>query len=220
MIAASAGGRIRMDRISGAVTAKTGGGDIHFGRVDGSVKRLTAGGAMRAGSLGGEAAAPVHASTAPGHIRVSKAASYVDARTAGGLIEVWTAGGPVRAESSSGSIAGAIKPRSGQGALRASTAFGNAFAELPACARLEDSFLHTGFGDIVVLLPSNLAVTIRARNESIGAGRIVSEVPGIRVAGMPLAGSRPAVAQGSLNEGGPLLKLAASGGVIYLRRQK
>jgi DUF4097 and DUF4098 domain-containing protein YvlB len=247
VMAASAGGRIQMDRISGAVTARTGGGEIRFGRLGGTVKCLSAGSTIRADSLGGEAwlenvggeiylghaQAPVHASTAGGNIRISKAAALVDARTTAGVIEVWTAGGPVRAESSGGSIAvasargvrcetaaGAIKLRSVEGAWRASTAFGNVFADLPCGARLEDSFLNTGPGDIVVLLPSNLTVTIRAQNESTGAGRIVSVFPEIRVVGMPLAGSRPALAQGSLKGGGPLLRLAASGGVIYLRRQK
>jgi len=245
--AESAGGRIRMDRVWGAVTARTGGGEINFGRVGGTVKCLTAGGAIRASSLGGEAwletgggeiqlgeaAAPVHASTAGGNIRVAKAASYVDARTAGGLIEVYSAGGVVRAESSGGSIAvasapgvrcettaGAIRLRAVRGALRASTAVGNVSAELPPGAKLEDSFLSTGAGDIVVFLPSNLAVTIRAQNESIGVGRIVSEFPEIRVTESPLERSRPAVAQGSLNGGGPLLRLATSSGAIYLRRQK
>jgi DUF4097 and DUF4098 domain-containing protein YvlB len=247
VVAESAGGRIQMDRISGAVTARTGGGEIRFGRVVGPVKCLSAGGAIRADNLGaeawletaggeiylGEAQAPIHASTAGGNIRVSKAASYVDARTAGGLIEVFAAGGPVRAQSSGGSIAvasargvrcetaaGAIKLRFVQGALHASTAVGNVFAELPSGARLEDSFLNTGSGDIVVLIPSNLAVTIRAQNESIGAGRIVSEFPEIRAVETPLSRARPSMAQGSLNGGGPLLRLATSGGMIYLRRQK
>jgi hypothetical protein len=34
-----------------------------------------------------------------------------------------------------------------------------------------------------------------------------------------LTNARLAVAHGSLNGGGPLLRLATSGGVIYLRRQ-
>jgi hypothetical protein len=37
-------------------------------------------------------------------------------------------------------------------------------------ARLGDSFLNAGSGDITALLPSNLSVTIRAQNESISAG--------------------------------------------------
>ncbi|MCE5309799.1 MAG: hypothetical protein LLG20_19365 [Acidobacteriales bacterium] len=247
VVAESAGGRIQMDRVGGPITARTGGGDIRFGRVGASVRCLTAGGAVRADHLGGEswletaggeiylgeAMAPVHVSTAGGNIRVSKAASYVDARTAGGLIEVFAAGGPVSAESSGGSItvnsargvrcetaAGAISMRSVQGALRASTGLGSVFAQLPPGARLEDSFLNTGSGDIVVVLPSNLAVTIRARSELIGAGKIVSDFPEIRVDEAILTNARSAVAQGSLNGGGPLLRLATSGGVIYLRRQK
>ena len=104
--------------------------------------------------------------------------------------------------------------------MRASAAFGNVFAGLPSGARLEDSFLNAGSGDIVALPPSNLAVTIRVQNESTGAGRIVSGFHEIRVAGMPLAGSRPSGAQGSLNGGGPLFRLAVSGGVVYLRRHR
>jgi hypothetical protein len=167
----------------------------------------------------------VHASTGGGSIRVNRAAAGVMAQTAGGTIQIWDAGGPVTAETSGGAIAvgsargvrcesaaGSITLQKVQGALRASTAMGSVYAEVVRGARLEDSFLTSGRGDVTVFLPSNLAVTIRAENESGGNSRIVSDFPDIRI--------RQALAEGALNGGGPLLRVATSGGTIYLRRQK
>jgi hypothetical protein len=72
-------------------------------------------------------------------------------------------------------------------------------------------------GDIIVLIPSNLAVSIAARNDS-GPVRIVSDFPQIRV--RPAALIRPPLtAEGSINGGGPMLYINAAGGVIYLRKK-
>jgi hypothetical protein len=96
---------------------------------------------------------------------------------------------------------------------------GNILAELLAGTRIQDSSLVAGAGDITVLIPSKLAVTVVATNEFGGAMRIVApEFPEIRV--NPAALIRPpAPAQGAINGGGPVLRLN-SGGVIYLRRIK
>jgi hypothetical protein len=171
----------------------------------------------------------VLASTAGGGVRVGQAAGNVTARTAGGRIEVDRAGGWVIAENTAGPIqvgaargvrceaaSGAIRLRSVSGALQASTAMGNILAEIANGTRIENSFLNTGNGDITVFLPSNLAATIQALNESgTMPRRIVSEFPEIHVKTLRL---RPSFAEGALNGGGPLLRLSATGGAIYLRR--
>ena len=237
------GGRIQMDRLGGAATARTGGGEVILGRVRGAVRCLSGGGSIRVDSVGGEAwfetaggeiwareaLGPVRASTNGGNIHIGRAESTVSAHTNGGLIDVQQAGGTVTAETAGGSIqvgaargvrcesaAGAIKLRNVTGMLRASTAIGNILAELLSTSPLEESFLTTGGGDIIVYIPSNLAVTIRAQNESGVSGRIVSDFPEIRM----FAERRPVVAEGALNGGGPLLRLSVANGTIYLRRQK
>jgi Putative adhesin len=241
------GGRIRMDDIGRSVTVRTGGGEIRLGRVGGSLRCFSGGGTIHAERIGGEAffetaggeiyigvaGGPVHALTAGGNIRVQRAAASVTAHTSGGLIDVIQAEGPVKADSASGCIrvasakgvrlesaGGTIQLRGVSGALRAATASGNILAEIPLNARIEDSNLTTGHGDVTVFIPSNLAVTVQAHNESKGRlGRIVSEFPEIQVRLERFREARPAIAEGALNGGGPRLQISATGGTIYLRRQ-
>jgi hypothetical protein len=103
--------------------------------------------------------------------------------------------------------------------LNASTAMGSILAELLSGTRIEDSVLSTNAGDITVLLSSNIPITVQASNQTAGNGRrIVSDFPEIRIrnAGATI----PLIAEGALNGGGPVLRIFASGGTIYLRRQK
>ncbi|MGH9631347.1 MAG: hypothetical protein ACRD7E_23840, partial [Bryobacteraceae bacterium] len=240
------GGTIQMDRIGGDVTARTGGGDIELGRIDGSARCLSAGGSIRVASVGGalrletgggdiqvrETGGEVRASTAGGNIRVDRAAAAVFAHTAGGRIDVQEAGGLVTAGNSGGSIrvgaangvqcesaGGLIRLRGTSGAMRAFTDAGSILAELASQVPIEDSILSTGGGDITVLIPSNIALTVMALNDSIRSGRIVSEFGEIPVRQVNLPNRRGTLAEGSLNGGGPMLRISASGGTIHLRRQ-
>ncbi|MCC6389712.1 MAG: hypothetical protein IT167_03835 [Bryobacterales bacterium] len=240
-------GSIVVDRIQSSVTAQTGGGEIRLGRIRGAIRCLSGGGGISVDSAGDqavletaggeifirEASGPVFAATGGGNIEIQRAVSLVNARTNGGLVSVNQALGMVRANTSGGAIrigvakgvqcesaAGAIELQSVSGALRASTLMGSILANIQD-GRFEDSFLNTNAGDITVFLPSNLAVTVQADNEMSGAiGRILSEFPEIRVYRGIWSGGRPIQAQGTLNGGGPVLKLAAAGGIISLKRQK
>jgi hypothetical protein len=80
--------------------------------------------------------------------------------------------------------------------------------------------LSTNAGDITVLIPSNVALTIQATNETGGSGRIISDFAQVPVKTGGQSGMGPAVAEGALNGGGPLLRVNATGGTIYLRREK
>ncbi len=84
---------------------------------------------------------------------------------------------------------------------------------------MADSILSTNAGDITVLIPSNLALTVQATNESGGSGRIISDFPQFRPQAGGLPGA-PLVAEGALNGGGPLLRVNVMGGTIYLHRSK
>lgn len=239
------GGSVLIDRIGGDLTVRTGGGEVRLGKIGRTVRCSSGGGSIVADSVGGEAGlstgggeiqirearGPVRANTGGGNIRVDRAGGPVTASTGGGLIDVGQADGPVAAETGSGSIkvgaakgvrcesgAGAIQLLGVYGRLRAATGMGSILAELAAGKLLEDSVLSTASGDITVFIPSNLAVTIQALTDSPGFRKFISDFPEIRLE----AGSRGgrAEAQGSLNGGGPLLKLTVSEGTIYLRRQK
>jgi hypothetical protein len=239
----SGGGGIRLDQIGGPVQAKTLGGEIILGTIAGFVSCVSAGGPIRATKIGGgaqfetgggdivvdEVGGSVSASTAGGGIHIHDAGGDVNVNTAGGGIEIGRARGMVVAENRGGPIqvgsAAGVRCQSGggmirltnvSGALRASTEVGSVFAALLAGAMMADSSLTTGSGDITVLLPSNLGITIQAQNEAAyNLRRIVSDFPAVRIR---RRGSS-IVAEGAINGGGPLLRLSSTGGVIYIRRQ-
>jgi hypothetical protein len=138
----------------------------------------------------------------------------VTAESSGGAIQVNSANG-VRCESAGG----AIRLRNVAGAVHAFANSGSIMAELVSGRSMSDSILSANAGDITVLIPSNLALTVEASNESGGAGRINSDFPQVR----PQAGGVPGgplMAQGALNGGGPLLRVNVVDGTIYLRRAK
>ena len=240
-------GMIQMDRIGADVSAKTGGGGIHLGKIGGAIHCFSGGGSIQVDSAGRESwletaggeisvresAGPVHTSTAGGNIQVVRAGSTVSARTSGGRIEVMEARGIVLADNSGGSIqvgssagvrvasaGGSIRLKGSSGSLRAVTDVGSILAEFMNGARLQDSTLSTGNGDITVYIPSNLPLTVRALNESGAKGRIISEFSEIMVRQAAEAAQEGALAEGALNGGGPVLRLTSTGGTIYLKRQR
>lgn len=239
------GGQVQIDRVQEGAVVRSGGGNIRIGRVQGPVKCYSRGGNMQVQSVGGESwfeteggeisvgevLGPLHVSTGAGNIKIGRSA-MVFARTAGGVIEIDHATGLVSAQNSGGAIqvnaangvrcesdSGAIRLRNVDGPLRAATAAGNIVAELLAGHSIQDSLLSTNSGDITVFIPSNVAMTVVARNESAGAARIVSDFPQIRVR-QNNAIITPLIAEGVINGGGPVLRLLVRDGTIYLKREK
>jgi DUF4097 and DUF4098 domain-containing protein YvlB len=238
---ATAGGAIDVDRVGGSVTVRTGGGAVHLDKIGGAVECFTGGGTITAGLLGGEATLStgggeivvreargmVHARALGGNIRIERADQGVHAAAMRGLVDVVQSGGPVRVETGTGSIrvrasydvhceseTGTIQLQATSGGLRATTRTGSILADLSGVKSIESSTLVTSSGDITVLIPSNLAVTVEAINSTSGAQRVVSDFGAVhpRPAGSPT--------EVAVNGGGPLLRLTTAGGTIYLRRQK
>jgi DUF4097 and DUF4098 domain-containing protein YvlB len=242
--AGTAGGNIKADRIGGNLTARTAGGDVILGTVQGNAHCATAGGKITANLVGGEAVFEtgggdisaqevgglVRASTMAGSIRIRRAGSAVIASTGGGPIDVGQAhgivtatnsGGPVQVGSAEGvrceTAAGGVHLDKISGSVRVTTAVGSIIASLLAGKSLADSFLSTGSGDITVIIPSNVGVTIRAQNElSDSIRRIVSDFPGIRVR----LQDGQVVAEGPVNGGGPILRISGTGGTIFIKKQQ
>ena len=240
---ASRSGEVTVDRIGGPCTVTTGGGDVRVGEVRGNLRCLTGGGKITLQTAHGEAvletyggdivvgevAGGVRAQTAAGNIRVHAAGGSVTAITGGGEVAIEKAGGTVTVRNLAGpvqlgaarggfecqSASGGIRLSSVTGTMRVSTSLGSIVADLTG-AHLADSFLATTGGDITVLIPSNLGVTIHAENRMADTlRRIVSEFPAIPVSRV---GSR-VVAQGAVNGGGPLLRISGAGGTIFIRRR-
>jgi hypothetical protein len=242
--AVTGSGSIRGDRIHGSVNAKSGGGEIRFGTVDGSVECFTGAGSITIDSAGGrvdcttgggqtnvrQAGGAVVLHAEGGDISVQRAAGSVDARASSGLIEVGQAGGNVIAITRGGSIqvgpAHGVRAESGQGKIHVygvsgplslSAAMGNILAELMAGAQIQESSFLSRAGDITVSMPSNLAVSVMATQDSGGNPRIQSDFSELRANAIGWQ-RPPVVVQGAINGGGPVFHLSAP--VIYLRKIK
>ncbi len=243
-------GQIHCDRIRGFVEANTGGGEIHIGKIGGAVRCVSAAGSIFVDSAGGEAkcqtaggeiqvregAGPMSLSTEGGNIQVDRAGSTVEAHTGQGVIEISQAAGMVLADTRGGSIqvgsahgakcqsaAGTIRVKTMSGPLNLQTAMGSILAELLSGARIEDASLIAGSGDITVLIPSNLALSLVARNDTGGNPRIVSDFSELRPKAFPKAFPMPRpqlVYEGSINGGGPLMTINTGSGIIYVRKLK
>jgi hypothetical protein len=245
----TAGGSIQMDRIGKAVRAATAGGPIQLGTIGGPVHCETAGGSILLGSVKGDAVLTtsggniqaeqvdgrLRAETAGGSITVRRVSHSVTAETAGGSIHLGQIGGAVSAETAGGSITiesasggvraenanGSIKLIDVTGPVRAATAAGNILAQWMASGQAAESLLETSMGNIVVLIPDSLRLTIRADVEVASSlNRIQCDFPGVLVRMDDQGpGPRAVVAEGALNGGGPVLRIRNTTGTIQIKRR-
>ncbi len=243
LMAYTQAGDIEGDSIGGNVGAYTGGGHIQFGQVAGRLNCSTGAGSITvAGAAevncqtsGGEivvkrSRGPVSLSSGGGNIQVEQADQNVDAHSMKGEIVVGRAGGVVTATTGAGAIrigpaagvratsaSGPVYLTAAAGAISVSTALGSILAALASGARFQNSSLVAASGDITVMIPSSIALSIMATNERGGVPHIDSEFSEIRVPQVNFV--RPALAEGKINGGGPTLVLSGSD-MIYLRRSK
>jgi DUF4097 and DUF4098 domain-containing protein YvlB len=209
---ATAGGRIAVGSAGGDVEARTSGGDIMIGRASGKIKAETSGGNISIEEARGD----VDAATSGGGIRVGSAGGRINAATAGGSIRVASAGG-----SHCETAAGSIHLEAAGGPVRAVTSAGSIQADLSrAAADLHDSDLQTWQGDVTVVLPETLPVTIRALVDNPLGRSIRSEFP-LHVAHESEGAGRPMeVAEGRVGGGGSVLTIRTLGGTITILKAR
>lgn len=198
-------GPIAVSSVRGSAILTTNGGDILAHEAGGMVRAETRGGGVHIGTAGG----PVSAVSGGGEIVVEKAGGVVTLRNMAGPVQVGSAGG-VRCEAS-----GAIRVAQIAGPMRVATSMGSILANLIG-SHLADSYLATGNGDITVLIPSNVGVTIRAEN---GLADTLKRITSDFAAVQPRRQGTRVVASGAINGGGPLLQISGSGGTIFIKRQ-
>jgi DUF4097 and DUF4098 domain-containing protein YvlB len=172
---------------------ETGGGNIHVERCAGRVKASTGGGSIDLGDIGGAA----------------------EMETGGGSIHLASAKGPVHAETGGGSIM-----LNGMPSARAETGGGAIVAKFVASnGERHDSQLETSAGDITVYLAPNVNISVRASIEVANGHNIRSDFPDIRVSSEGGDyGPKTVTAEGSLNGGGPVLKIRTTTGDICFHR--
>lgn len=196
----TAGGSIRVDDLEGAVKGSTSGGSLHFGRIHGPVWGRTSGGSITlAGGVG-----DADVETSGGSIEIGEVDGRVRAETSGGSIHIDRARGSVHAETSGGGI----RVDEVMGAIEASTSGGTVTAFIsrqPAA----DCGLSTSGGGVDVRLAPGLAVDVDA---AASGGRVRSDFAlGDEV-------KTRSTLQGTLNGGGPQLRLRSSGGSVSISR--
>jgi DUF4097 and DUF4098 domain-containing protein YvlB len=245
--AQSGGGGIRLDDIGGTINAETGGGSIEVGNAASDVSLHTGGGSIKVNSAKGKIEAESGGGsvtivsglqgavleTGGGSIQVERCAGRVKASTGGGSIDLGDIGGSAEMETGGGSIRlssakGPVRAETGGGSIelngvpsaRAETGAGGIVAKFVASNdERHDSELETSAGDITVYLAPNVNISVRASIEVANGHNIRSDFPEIRVTteGGDY-GPKTVTAEGSLNGGGPVLKVRTTTGDICIRR--
>ena len=246
--AESGGGMMHLDDIGGAINAETGGGSIDVGNVGSDLTVRTGGGPIHIGSAKGKVVAEsgggnlvlvsgagaASLQTGGGSIHVDKCTGEVKAETGGGSIDLGEIGGSVSMETGGGTLkvssaTGPIKGETGSGDIQlwgvpsahVETGSGAITAKFIRGGNgTSNSELETGVGDITVYLVSNVNLTIRASIEAANGQQIISDFPEIKISseGGEKWGPKLVAAEGSLNGGGPVLKVRTTMGNIYFRR--
>lgn len=245
--AQSGGGSIHLDDIGGAINAETGGGSIDIGNVGGELNLHTGGGSIAIRSAKGKIKAETGGGsvvvtsglqgavleTGGGSIKVDKCSGRVKVTTGGGSIdlgdilgpaELETGGGNIRLSSANGPVraetAGGTIELNGVSSARAETGAGGIIAKFTSATKdRTDSVLETSAGDITIYLASDLPITIRASIDVANGHSIRSDFPEIHISSEGGDyGPKTYSAEGSLNGGGPALKVRTTTGDIVFRR--
>ncbi|MGH9521461.1 MAG: hypothetical protein ACRD3E_02885 [Terriglobales bacterium] len=244
--AESGGGSVKLTDISGPVTAETGGGSVEVNNVTGELNLQTGGGSIKvnsakgklnAGTGGGsitigDAQQAVTVQTGGGSIQVQNCGGEVRASTGGGSIDVGDVGGAAEVETGGGSI----KLASAKGWVTASTGGGSIqLWKLSSGARAESgagsitaeflgvqkaSTLETSVGDVIVYLSPNAKLTVNASVEMANGHHIIAkDFPDLKITSEGGEwGPRSYTATGTINGGGPVLRVRTTTGNIEFRK--
>ena len=204
------GGSIHIGSVGGALQARSGGGHIEVESGRGSMELNTGGGSIRVGTCGGD----LRAETGGDNIIIGDVAGRADLQTGGGSIRLGSATGPVRAETGGGSLELRGLGRS----VEAETGAGSIMAEFTGRAMTESS-LETAAGDIKVYLPTDAKVNVSASIDMADGHEIRTEFSGLRVVNEGGDyGPKESWCKGSLNGGGPALRVhTTTGNIDFLR---
>jgi DUF4097 and DUF4098 domain-containing protein YvlB len=245
--AESGGGSMKLDDIGGGVNAETGGGSIDVGTVNGDLGLRSGGGSIEVRQANGKVVAETGGGsveiqscaqgavveTGGSSITVSHCNGRVKASTGGGSVDLSDIGGPAEIETGGGSIRlnsakGHVHAETGGGGIElygvpsatAETGAGGITVKLVNTgAGRNDSDLETGAGDITVYIASDVAINVRASVDMGTGHRITSDFSDIHIASEgDKWGPKTLTAEGSLNGGGPMLKVHTASGDICIKR--
>ena len=217
----TSGDSIKLEGCEADVDVKTSGGSIAIGNVGGELKAHTSGGSLRFGEIKG----PVWGRASGGSIKLKKCEGDVDIETSGGGIEVGNVDGQVTAKTSGGSIhigraTGRVRARASGGGITVEEVMGQVIAttsggSVKAYISRQpegDCTLETSGASLTVSLASDVAFDVDAKTS---CGHVSTDFPVVMVVRGTRSKNR---LQGTINGGGPQLKLRTVGGNIRLRK--
>lgn len=202
--AKTAGNRLRLENITGRINGKTSGGNIDLTAFNGDVGLKTSGGNIMLDTGTGD----VNAKTSGGNLQFANITGVVNGRTSGGNITLHRSKGGVDVKTAGGSI-----EVENDGPVLAKTTGGSIRCQLQKPSTRQTLLLDLeaiGGGMNISLIP-DITATVEAK---VLGGAVTTELP-VTVEGGPV---KPNELQGTINGGGPLLKLRSVGGGITLRK--
>ena len=187
------GGKVYIGTVKGS-TISTGAGSIEVRKCDGDLRATTDGGNLSFGDVSGA----VRAITGGGSVRLASANGRVQVSTGGGSVELNNLGQGAQVETGAGPITVGFVTNHGT---------------------FTESSLHTAAGDVSVCLPSNMPVTVHAASDMTNGKGIFSDFPELKISTSGNEfGPKAMSAEGTLNGGGPLLRVRTTIGQINFKR--
>ena len=196
---------LRFQDITGRIDGVTSGGNIDLKAFNGDIGLQTSGGNITLAAGTGD----VKAKTSGGYVQAVQVTGAVNGQTSGGNVtlreckggaDLKTAGGSIEVEND-----GPVLAKTSGGSIRCQLQKASTSANL-----LLD--LETMGGSINVSLVPDIAATVEAK---VLGGSVTTEFPVTVEASGTV---KPDQLQGTINGGGPLLKLRSLGGNIVLRK--
>ena len=196
-------GGISVADLTGDVRVRTSGGSLCFRSIMGAVFGHTSGGSIEAVNVAGD----VQVRTWGGNIRFGAIQGFILGRTSGGSIKAVDCNGGTDVRTSGGGIwLGGISKN-----VNARTSGGSIQAVMKTQPQSACS-LRTSGGRITLTLIPDIAVDLEAKTSG---GRVSTDF----AVESTIQGKVPKNRlEGSINGGGPLLKLRTSGGSIHLQK--
>ena len=202
--AKTSGGGLRFENITGRIDGKTSGGHINLKAFKGHTILKTSGGNITLETGTGD----VKAKTSGGNLQFSNVTGAVNGQTSGGSITMRGSSGGADMKTAGGSI-----EVENDGPILAKTTGGSIRCQLQKASTSPNLLLdlETMGGGINVSVVPDIAAMVEAK---VLGGAVTTELP-VTVEGGPV---RPDQLHGTINGGGPLLKLFSVGGNIILRK--
>src|ERR1022692_3592710 len=188
-----------------SVDLKTSGGDIFVGDLDGAVRARTSGGEIDLGKIG----ADIDASTSGGDVRLAEGGGAVRLSTSGGNISAGRVAGPADLRTSGGDV----KIDAVENTVSAHSSGGDVRAVFAGPLK-GDCLLSTSGGEV----RATVGERVGFRLDAATSGGDVNAA-GITIT-IERGGMGKSTLSGSVNGGGPVLKLRTSGGDIVVAARK